>query len=309
MILPYYSLRNGYVYYLNKVKYLDLGSYIDLFDLMKIDKLLETVLIDYGVCIEKLPKIGHKNKNKILFIEPHPDDIALSCGGFFIKSREHYEIHVLTVFTRGSLSTFPWRRQINLAEKEYENLRILESKLAIEDFAKCNNIILRWPLALMRTHSDSYQEIDMNDLQIVEKLFNIIKKMFYENKYSIIIGPLGVGRHIDHLICSEAILKIRKELNVNIYLYEDMPYSLNKISYGSRMNELKKKYSLESFGDNISGLINKKAAFLSIYKSQFDDYTCSQIRGMMLSLGRAIASETKSEEITYDVAERLWMLK
>ncbi|MFA5406236.1 MAG: hypothetical protein WC307_02670 [Candidatus Nanoarchaeia archaeon] len=159
--LPYYTINNGKVYYLNKVCYLNTNS-----------KIINKVMLkDYGLIIKKLViKKNKVNKERLLFIEPHPDDIAYSCGGFLIKKAKTNNIDVLTIFTRSSLKTFPWRKLIKISEDDYEKLRITESKIAINDFAGCNNKIMNLKQALLRGHKMLMNNLIMKILSLSERL-------------------------------------------------------------------------------------------------------------------------------------------
>lgn len=297
MILPFYSVQKGIVYYLNQAKYLDLNdSRLD--SIKSAIKKHERELVDYGIVVNK-PKQGESRDANALFIEPHPDDIALSCGAYFLGTSNK---SVLTIFSRGLTKTFPWRKLIELTVDEYQTVRETESDLAIRKFANCENKVLGWGQAVLRGAEIPFSP--MKDSSTVERIKKAVLTALEDNEYTEVVGPSAIGNHTDHIAIYVALNELNAEGKLpRLLLYEDMPYSRNRIDYVSRIAEIKANAN-EVMWD-CTTQINDKAALISIYKSQFDDFNYSQLTALARSDGRVVSKESKAE---FSIAERLWVV-
>ena len=306
--LPYYSIAAGKVRYLNQADVLDLGdSSLDTFDRALHNPLHRRLLHDYGVIVEPPPRAERDDK-KVLFIEPHPDDLALSCGGFLIHAAAQHRVDVLTVFTRGPLETFPWKKQLTLSECDYDSLRAQESTIAIEEFLGCNNQLLAWELAVRRDHRSPYEMPNEQDAAITSALTRELVVLLQVSNYSLIVAPLGVGAHIDHLICHEAV-KSLKLLNRTAY-FEDMPYARNRLKHSQRLETVMRSTNLRSRAVDITAVVKEKAALSAIYKSQLDDFNFVELKACIVADGRAVAEEcAQLGDLSYELAERLWLAR
>jgi len=115
---------------LKKYKYLSLkGAQLN-------SDLMNQILFNEGILIQK--RIIKKNpeiREKILVIEPHPDDFALSASGYVLNAMSGgASVTVLNIFSKTSVTKFPWHEKITISNKQYEKLRIQESLIAVEQY-------------------------------------------------------------------------------------------------------------------------------------------------------------------------------
>lgn len=91
--------------------------------------------------------------------------------------------------------------------------------------------------------------------------------------------PLGCGGHIDHILSRNSILDNPEIIrNVKIFLYEDLPYSVNSRWVNKALNDdIYSERVLEEKLIDISDQINKKIELMSIYKSQLDEASVMDI--------------------------------
>ena len=254
-------------------------------------------LIDEGVFVEKnwsRPRIRGK---KVLVIEPHPDDMAMSCPGTVLGYlTEGAELLVLNVFSRQDVRTFPWK--MSIGEEELERIRLEESEVAVHDYLESEFVSLRKPLALKRGFNDLKQKIDEPALE------QELGLVFYETakKYDVVIAPLGIGGHPDHLICHKAALQLPGN---KLRFYEDMTYSMNRFEFCKKVSELG-DFSAEY--TDITQFLDDIANLRSIYRSQFDDINRKQFYAVTLLLGRAVADEARylGTDLKCEYAERVW---
>jgi LmbE family N-acetylglucosaminyl deacetylase len=172
-----------------------------------------------------------------VFISPHLDDVIFSCGEFISKlSKEKKDILVITVF-----SGKPIRKVSNLA-KNFHNLWGLNSKAVeirkIEDENAMKLFGIKYYYidemeCIYRFDNNSnyiyfnVEDITSNKYKIENNTIERIKNRLYERLNTLDIGnifvPLGIGRHVDHIIVRKCVEEIFKN-NSSIYYYEDIPY-------------------------------------------------------------------------------------
>jgi len=189
-------------------------------------------------------------------LEPHPDDLALSIGGFILnKLKEGYEVYCITPFSKEGAIT---------EKRRLENRRALEScgiKITFLDI----------PVSKKRGYKLHYDNIKKKDLDLLEKLSKDIKGIIDDINPSLILCPLGVGNHIDHKIlfkiCNEKLRKKRK-----ILFYEELPYANRRNYLEERICELKKKNYLRKKYESVDKYISKKLFMVSQYRTQYSNF-------------------------------------
>lgn len=276
---PFFSTAN------DKLRYLDRYT---ICDLPREESIKKMILRQYGAIIEKDININTVKTIEVLVVEPHPDDFALSAMGYI---QENMNVTVLNVFSNTKLESFTWGEHININEKEYENLRLLESKVAIQEVLNYDFISLKEKSTRITTKT--IQEIQKN-------IIKAIKKLLSEKSFDIIMIPMGIGKHQDHLCVYEAIMNEFSELKLKskMILYPEYPYARCKKSYMDRLNEIIKKLDLKEIIIDIENKLQDMVNIISVYKSQFDDINKEQMMAIVREDGRAIATEYDKENIS-----------
>jgi len=181
------------------------------------------------------------------FLSPHLDDAVLSCGSLMAGLAGHCEIVVATVFTdsgppphtraaRSYLRQCAWAEADRLyAARRAEDIQVL-------DRLGARHVHLGEPDALfrMRRHACSgpwrripelvhryptYRfdiargHIARADRSLVEKTAERLRELTADD--SMFFVPLGVGRHVDHLITRAAGTR----LGGRVLFYADFPYN------------------------------------------------------------------------------------
>lgn len=149
-------------------------------------------------------------RNNFYFISPHIDDVIFSCGAFFNKlASEGKKIGLINIFTKGDpvYQTRFNRKYLNKCgfdnvEKFFEARKKEEESLSSQTDASIFNldfIDAGWRFRdeelIFRTNDDDF-DISTVD-KIAEKIAGIIKPA---NSKTLVFLPIGVGRHIDHLM-------------------------------------------------------------------------------------------------------------
>lgn len=277
--IPFFSTEN------DKLTYLDRYT---ICDLPKEESIRKIILKQYGAIIEKDINTNIDKTIEVLVLEPHPDDFALSAMGYI---QENINVTVFNIFSNMKLESFTWKEHININEKEYEDLRMLESKVAIQEVLNYDFISLKEKSTRITTKSR--QKIQKN-------IINTIKKLLSKKNFDIIMIPMGVGKHQDHLCVYEAIMNEYSKLNINskMILYPEYPYARCKKSYIDRLREINEVFNLKEIIIDIENKLQDMVNVISVYKSQFDDINKEQMLAIVREDGRAIATEYKKENIS-----------
>lgn len=267
---PFYSIKDNKLFYLKEY---------EICKLPVEDEIRKKILIDEGVLLEKA-KILPQDKIALV-LEPHPDDFVLSALGYTLN---RYNVIVGNIFSKTNINSFTWINSILINEYEYEKLRIEESKLSIQ-------MLLHQEFTSLfeeslRISKKSYSEIE-------ERIWKFVKQILQENNIDIIMIPMGIGNHPDHLIVYDTIMNNNEIVkNIKIILYPEYPYARSKKSYIERLKEIENKYSLNKVIININEEeINVFSNAISAYRSQFDDINKNQMLAIIREDYRALAQE------------------
>lgn len=277
--LPFFSAEN------DKLTYLDRYT---ICDLPKEENIKKMFLKQYGAIIEKDINTNVDKTIEVLVLEPHPDDFALSAMGYI---QENMNVTVLNIFSKMKIDSFTWSEHIDINEKEYESLRLLESKIAIQDILNYDFISLK----------EESTRITKRTIQEIKKsIIEAVKKILEEKKFDIIMIPMGVGKHLDHLCIYEAIINEYVNLNIDstMILYPEYPYARCKKSYIDRLKEIYEVFDLKENIVNIETKLQDIVNVISIYKSQFDDINKEQMLAVVREDGRAISTEYNKENVS-----------
>jgi LmbE family N-acetylglucosaminyl deacetylase len=180
-----------------------------------------------------------EHRKKILVLSPHLDDGVLSIGGIIAKAASHgADVIVATPFSEGGierdLSPFALDLQAswNLGAEPYERRRQ-------EDLAAVHNLGAR---AVYGQLLDSPSRNDLRGAshypdrhaifsapadrdEARQTLADLFRDWIDDFQPDLILCPLGVGRHVDHILVTQAFHDVATRGNLEVGLYEDMPYA------------------------------------------------------------------------------------
>ena len=175
-----------------------------------------------------------------LFLSPHLDDAILSCGAYIYKlARNNSRILIATVFS-GSADTrqlsqlaADFNSRCNLNNDAMKTRRAEDIKAAKS--VNADTVHLNLLECLYRQTNDelpqytSPDDIFIADLnkekETVDKVESVLWETFNPADYEEIYVPLGIGRHIDHLILRKAAEDLYNGSGINkLIYYEDIPY-------------------------------------------------------------------------------------
>ncbi len=212
-----------------------------------------------------LGKMGLAPDSSVLAISPHPDDAALSCGGF-LRCLSGVEITLLTCFSHSIYAPFAGEtpltvesvHMIRSSEDEEYAHRINASRLDLE----LQDVSLRYS-----DYSDWLQEKPKLD-ETFSKLTHLIVDVLSLKSYALILSPLAIGQHVDHYFVREAVRQIGLS-HYQVLFYEDLPYGTRIGGVKAAFDYARKVFPLGTcMNINITEFVKMKIADIGVYKSQ-----------------------------------------
>jgi LmbE family N-acetylglucosaminyl deacetylase len=211
-----------------------------------------------------------------LFVQPHSDDIALSCGGTVATTASGERTVIATVFCRVPDAGVPrhelarsiegnWQlgdgAQAGRRAEDEEAARGLGAELVWLDHldaifrgsAYADRVHLRGPVRDADRPAVAAAERDVIDL--VTRLGP-----------TVVFLPLAVGGHVDHRACHEMHGALAAA-GAEIWLYEDQPYSLVPDAIEARLAELG-PLQFEPRLIDVSSVWERRIAAALAYRSQ-----------------------------------------
>lgn len=249
-----------------------------------------------------------------LFLAPHLDDAALSCGGMIASLASVGQSVLVVNLCSGSpspaatLSPFAaaMHARWGLPPAEAVRLRLLEDEVALETLGVDSyqldllDAIYRMPAAY---HDDAslfgtVAPTDPLAAQLAPRLADL--RMRYAD--AILYAPLGVGRHVDHQIVCATALELARQ-GMSVAFYEDFPYVLSSDALAARIAELG---GLELFAPVVTAIdasLARKIAAIEAYASQIGTLFGDQ--AAMAAAVTSYAAGLPSAGAVY--GERLWV--
>jgi LmbE family N-acetylglucosaminyl deacetylase len=222
-------------------------------------------------------------KYDYILVSPHLDDTVVSLGGFIKeKIQKKLNVLVITVFTKAETPKNLSNDQLlflnsqNSCEKLFNKRKLEDKKVA--DFLGFDLLHLDFTDALFRQKNGKYLypeykkifsgKINKLDsdliLKIKKRLKNLITKK--SKRTSKIFSPLGVGKHVDHVIVAELMMELIS--NKKLLFWEDIPYRNQTNAVEETISSTHKNYKQTSF--TVSERLQKlKMKACKLYKTQF----------------------------------------
>ena len=174
-----------------------------------------------------------------IYISPHSDDVALSCGGRIIADPKG-ETLVLNIFTSEGDGSAHSRLfdQVN-SERSREDLTAWDSIGVRCEFTNLPEALLRaeFPFRLLNGGSDP---------GLVASVCDVVHGYVDANPRATFFFPAGFGSHVDHLACRDAAFRLLDSARLNsITLYEDVPYSWLRFIRSQQYRELLRTVELD----------------------------------------------------------------
>ena len=216
-----------------------------------------------------------------VFLSPHFDDVALSCGGLvwdLVQNGCQVEIWTLMggLPPDENFSEFAQQnhQRWGLSGKEAIRMRRAEAQAACQVLGALPRHF-NWPDAIYRRDPGSGEPLVINnetlfgtppEAWLVEEITDTLLEKLPEEV--ILISPAGIGHHIDHLTVAQAAYGSERKL----FFYADYPYILKHPDWTAHQ---KGKFIKRPHGLNEDALDHWQDAVLA-YSSQISDFWQSE---------------------------------
>lgn len=246
-----------------------------------------------------------------IYLSPHLDDAALSCGGRIGAQLAAGErVLAITLCTAapppaGPFSALAQRFHADwgLSPDQVVTARLTEDRRAMEQlgcdyyWAGMLDAIYRHPEAY-NSRESLFDRPDPAD-PLFADLAGFVGGLRSRMPGASFYAPLGVGNHVDHLI---TFATVRSTLGSAVSFYEDIHYVLQPGALERRLQAIGEPMSLEGLA--IDASIERKIAAIAAYASQLPELFGSV--GAMAPAIRAYAHKVRPSDAQY--GERLWRL-
>jgi LmbE family N-acetylglucosaminyl deacetylase len=175
-----------------------------------------------------------------LVISPHLDDAVLSCGALLAHLAPRHRVTVATVFTVAAPPpwSLPARRALRGlglldAEDLFAQRRAEDRDVLAGIGAEAVNLGFRDALFRRGRLGPAYPTYRLDaargrvascDTGLAAEVSARVGELARAREAAVVFAPLGVGRHVDHLITRQAARELSRPSRI-VY-YSDFPYSL-----------------------------------------------------------------------------------
>lgn len=218
------------------------------------------------------------NNYNHIYLSPHLDDAALSCGGSIaLQQKNNERVLVVTLCTAApsSVTAFSalakeFHSQWSLSPDQVVSTRLQEEHLAMEhldvDYYWANflDAIYRYPTAY-HSRDTLFNEPAIDD-PLSSPLEELIQTLMDRIPQATLYFPLGIGSHVDHLL-TYAIAAHQNDSK--ILFYEDFPYVAVPGALEQRRTKLDSR--MISAMVTIDTVIETKLAAINAYTSQMNE--------------------------------------
>jgi LmbE family N-acetylglucosaminyl deacetylase len=242
-----------------------------------------------------------------LFLSPHFDDVALSCGGTVVQAAASGRATVATIFggqPAGGLNAFAefqhdrWGALGNAVDlRREEDLAALRALGASPSWLDFPDAIYRDDLYL--SDDELFGPVKSGDVETSKSVCQAIAHLIDTSGSEVVYAPLGVGGHVDHLLTRDAAVNAR-HAGVELLLYEDLPYAAAEGAVGRWRARLPLR--LSPLLVDVTAEIDARIRAIAAYRSQLP--TIFRHHGHWESVVRAYASDLSGASDRY--CEHVW---
>ena len=252
---------------------------------------------------------------KHIYLSPHSDDVALSCGGQIIANPgRKNDVIVLNIFTSAHERLSQGSEETG--SKLFDSLnsdRTTEDQLAWDSIGVSAHY-LNLPESLLRGRFPFSLLSNMEERELSRDIVSALTKYKQEYPSASFYFPAGFGGHVDHLACRAAGFELLHDgILDNIILYEDIPYSWLKFirdqSYkallrGIEIDEVSRNRAFRPEGESILEYVTRRTVPFPRGRKLFSAVYASLIYGRMSgripSPGKGCQANIKIIELSYE---------
>jgi LmbE family N-acetylglucosaminyl deacetylase len=229
--------------------------------------------------ITSLEQIDRRYRH--IYLSPHFDDAALSCGGSIgLQTACGLKVLVITAFAgipsaEQQPSAFasqnhqymglPASPQAAVQTRRKEDKEAISTLNADIFWLDHLDAIYRGDPPYYQNDEALFGEVDPNDFSLDEQLATFLLAVYERVPLATFYAPMGIGHHVDHQLCCSAADRLAQG-GANVKFYEDFPYVATPGALETRKREL--GGNLEPELVEVSGTLRLKEEAVACYKSQ-----------------------------------------
>jgi LmbE family N-acetylglucosaminyl deacetylase len=256
---------------------------------------------------------------RILVLSPHLDDAALSIGGAIAEAtKARADVTVGTIFTADAPSaafSSPIIKELNavwklgpspMASRRSEDaaaVEVLGARYIHGDLPDAIYRMDREGASVYPTRRSIFSDPSPED-GVAVALTKLLRDWIEENQPDVVLCPLAVGRHVDHVITSRTFHSIALDWHLKVFLYEDLPYSTGLFPPGlsdSVESAIARATWVVTHSEQIFVDFSRKIASVRKYQSQISGLFADDNQ-MVTTLARYMTCDATDERS----CERLW---
>lgn len=168
---------------------------------------------------------------RVIVLSPHLDDAVLSATGLLAALRGRVSRLVVTIAAGNPTTADGKRSRVRRGHsppagrraEDRDAMHELDCDYVHLGFADC--VFRRSPLTgelIYKKARNKFAIASADDRAHVEELFLVLRRLCHQMGRVLLIAPLGIGFHVDHLICAQIALRLASMSN--LIFYEDVPY-------------------------------------------------------------------------------------
>jgi LmbE family N-acetylglucosaminyl deacetylase len=249
-----------------------------------------------------------------IYLSPHLDDAALSCGGTIARYAAGYQpVLVVNICTRAPAAAGPFsafaeenHQRWGLDPAEAVTRRLAEDLMALEILGadSCQldlfDAIYRMP-ERYNSNATLFGAL-VDDDTLLASLVGPLADLAARFPEAIIYAPLGVGNHVDHQATYVAALALRAS-GATLAFYEDFPYVAAPGALDERLSQVGGGEMFLQSTIDIDAYLTRKVSAIEAYASQV-----GSLFGNATALAErvtAYAEGLRPDHGTY--GERIWL--
>ena len=212
----------------------------------------------------------------IVFLSPHLDDAAFSCGGLMARlaDAEWHVVHA-TLFTETvpDPSGFALECQLDKGigeEVDYMALRRDEDHTFAERIGASSIVHGPFPEAPHRGYSspDALFGPVRGDDPVVEPLCDYLRTLLQRHAPDLLVSPQAIGGHVDHVQLVNAVSRVASlDLCPPVVWYRDAPYAIDHPRTDSPFSHVSE---LDPIAVSIGPVLQRKIDGAAAYASQLE---------------------------------------
>jgi LmbE family N-acetylglucosaminyl deacetylase len=223
------------------------------------------------------PVLAAARQSRCVFVEPHFDDVAFSCGGILAALAEAgAPLDLITVFTAGpdaeaSLSVLarevhaqwaaeepPYDLRRREARRIEERIDVRRKELGLQEVLYRDAALTAEDGLFQRGGEDEETVAHAVERRLAEAVGDDARTLF---------APLGVGGHRDHRVVHAAVRALAsRRPDWAVWYYEDFPYTLDVDALKERVRRLGP--GLRPATVDVTATVDERVRLSAAYDSQ-----------------------------------------